>query len=192
MPQTSPDATEGTPDPGTVTFTSEHGLNSLTGHSKSFASPFGLLRSSTTFTPHPFAPAKIEDKSVQATVQGNSTSSDSSNSLVESSNSMISKSTVMAPSPFGSIGSSGPPFARNTFGSPLGTKTFSGVKLTSFAVPGADPGWVGTGNIKPFGAPVAKTSDDENSDSDGDVEAPIESETDAGEPDSRFQQQDGE
>ena len=98
----------------------------------------------------------------------------------------------MAPSPFGSIGSGGPSFAQNTFGSHLGANSFSGTKLTSFAAPGADPGWGGTGSIKPFGAPVAKTSDDENSDSDGDAEAPVESETDAGEPDIRFQQQDGE
>ena len=191
LPRASPDAIKGPSDPGAATLTSEHGSNSLTGHSKSFASPFGLLPSSTTFTPHPFTSAKLEDKSIQDAVQGNSTGSNSSNSLAGSSNSMISKSTVMAPSPFGSIGSSGPSFAQNALGSHLVANNFNGFKLTSFAVPGADPGWGGTGSIKPFGAPVAKTSDDENSDSDGDAEAPVESEIDPGEPDSRFQQQDG-
>lgn len=87
----------------------------------------------------------------------------------------------------------GPSFAGTTFGSSFSNSNLSGPKLTSFAAPGADTKWGGTGTVKPFGAPAAREGDGEDSDSNDEEggEGPAESESEGRETDSRFQQQDG-
>ena len=99
---------------------------------------------------------------------------------------------VMAPSPFGSVGVApkGPSFGGSTFGSNLGGTNFGGKKLSTFAAPSADTTWGGTGSIKPLGPSVAKKSDDETSDSDGEGDASVEPDLEEDKPDGRFQQQD--
>ena len=98
----------------------------------------------------------------------------------------------MAPSPFGSVGlaSHGRSFGGGTFGSSLSGNSLGGMKLASFAAPGADTAWGGSGNIKPIGTSAAKKSDDEVSDTDGEREASVETELEEDKQDERFQQQD--
>lgn len=98
---------------------------------------------------------------------------------------------VMAPSPFVSIGIAPKgPFGGSTFGSNIGGDSFGRKKLSSFAAPGADTTWGGTGHIKPLGTSVAKKSDDETSGSDGEGDASVEPDLEEDKPDGRFQQQD--
>ena len=167
------------------TSSSKFAASGFAALSKSSLSPFGLGAPASSSVVQSFG--STQEKAFEDKIRQNT--GDRFGGLTSSS---TSNAGVMAPSPFGSVtaASSGPSLTGSKFGRNFGSGNMSGAKLTSFAAPGADTTWGSTGSVKPFGAPAAKNSDDERSDSDGDGEGPADDGTEAGEPPSRFQQHD--